>query len=133
MTPIDQLFVYNVIPGAATTDTMQLDELKMLLINQNQIVKILKYSREKQAKENRGTNKQKTTNKNQSVKCPNIVKLIYSNYYMKYKSSKSIIRQNLEKQIKKLYKKLTSNIKIRQAENKTMYKDKYILVKGKLY
>lgn len=55
----------------------------------------------------------------------------YSNYYMKCKFSKPILRQRLEKWIKKLYKKLTSNIKIRKVENKTMYKDIYILVKGK--
>lgn len=50
---------------------------------------------------------------------------------MKCKFSKPILRQKLEKWIKKLYKKLTSNIKIRKVENKTMYKDIYILVKGK--
>lgn len=67
MTPVDQVCVYNVIPGAATKNTMQWDAFKTLLINQSQIVKNIKIFQRKAGKRKQ-RNKQTKMNK-QKPKC----------------------------------------------------------------
>lgn len=78
MTLVDQLCAYNVISRVATKSTVQWDALKILLINQNQIVKNIQVFHRKTGKtkqRNKKTEQTKTKNKMLDL-TPNIAIII---------------------------------------------------------